>query len=213
MTNYRQQFEMTIEDATLEGAYLEYLHFGEPADPAVLARIEGEVLGAPMEPTLREFFVQMNGLQFCWWKSDRTSGDASLVPATKGPLKWNEVSNEFTPLWKMLTAKASEVGIVCIPDAATMFESDWAGMLGLPAKKEFLFDAFHHYRGCTLRDGKVSLTSDAWAAHDHLDLTVSDYFKQLTTFGGSERRFLTSNGPERFAVFEAPQRAAPARHA
>lgn len=193
---YREHIESTLRATHRDtGIHVEYLHFGAPVDPAEIERVEREVLGGPMDPALRAFFLEMNGLQVCYWTTNAPSSDP-LVVSTAGPLAWNVASYEDGPLWKKLRSlDQASIGLVCIPDLDTVFRTRWADIHSMPEGEEFLFDAFHHYDGCYLRLDRgthamtIGLASDHWVGHDHEEISVADYFEQIAQSVGQLRTF------------------------
>lgn len=163
---YESDTEGTLMAAHERRIQIEHLHFGAPADPALLERLEKEVIGFEMDEALRAFFLEMNGLQPCYWSTDDESlyvddFDVPLATAKEGPLAWSKASDAFGELWQKIEANPSprfRTGMVCIPDAQTIFETDWKSIHGMD-HGTFLFDAFHHFYGVYLRTDASSGTN------------------------------------------------------
>lgn len=211
-TAMRPSFEAQFAELAKRGAHFEVLRYGAPARKASLDKVERNVLGGPLDPNLRSFFEEMDGLQCCYWIdpcSKKFSRDVPK-PASKEALSWEESTNAFSPLWERIKGVEEAwveadcpvredgeqflVGLINIPDHKTMFTSKWDDMLGLEPG-EYLFDAHHHYNGEYLEyyfdpDAKeqtslVVSASDSFAArYDRKGITVAKYLESLVRGAG-----------------------------
>ncbi|MEM9069375.1 MAG: BRCT domain-containing protein [Myxococcota bacterium] len=202
----RPAFEAMFVKLAKRGVHFEVLNLGKPARASSLDKMESKVLEGPLDPALRSFFEEMDGLQCCYWIDPLAATVRRDAPKPKKKrLPWSESTNAFSALWKKINGihnawveadcparddgEEFVLGLINIPDHKTMFTTDWGNMLCLDPG-EFLFDANHHYRGEYLayefdseanrQESLVTAASDHFAArYDHGGVTVARYFKAL----------------------------------
>ncbi|MFT5358085.1 MAG: hypothetical protein ACI9KE_005322 [Polyangiales bacterium] len=208
----RPSFEARFAELAQQGAHFEHLRFGKPASKSSLDKIESKVLGGPLDPHLRSFFEEMDGLQCCYWidpLSEQVSRNTPK-PRLKKRLSWEESLDDGSKLWLRIDGLVQAweeagrparedgekfvLGLINIPDHKTMFNTSWGDMLCLESG-EYLFDAHHHYRGEYLEysfdadTGKqeslvVSATDSFAARYDGGSTKVASYLKSLVKRAG-----------------------------
>jgi len=175
------------ETQVAEGFRLLRFHMGAPASAAKLDAIEREVLHAPMPKPLRDFYLEMDGLQLVEVATFEPGEEPfpPLTPEDPSPMSWLDTTSEFHGVWPQIieaTPKFGYAGIVNIPDVETVFRHDWVRAFGHPGV--YWFDFFHHYYAAylTMREGElvVGLAEDAMASlYDSEPISVEEYLTQV----------------------------------
>lgn len=192
--NIRSILLKKFTEESKKGVHFEHLHFGKAVSSKKLDRIEANVLGGLMDPALREFFEQMDGMQCFYWLDPLAPIVAKQqpTPRRKGVLAWDESSGD-SPLWEQVRTMVGawsaadcpprsdgeeiRVGHLNIPSVDTMFGTAWRDVLGFD-ENEYLFSALGIGAGQIL-----SQQSDAAGAHQSQLMNSGDHFadRQLDT--------------------------------
>lgn len=159
-----------------------YKHVGEPASAEALAAAE-EKIGMPLDPALRRFYEQMNGVTLGYRKPFRPEVKAP-PEVVEGPYS-HEVFMDSVPnsgeLWRCPGGKKpKEVGTLSIPPIEELFSSSWGDYMGMPEEKVqfgkktkikgadiFLFDATYGYQPIYLGLERRKKAMSLAVGHDH----------------------------------------------
>lgn len=188
------------------GIRIRYLAFGPPASPEQIAEVERAHLGFPMPAAMRTFFEAHDGLSLLFHRVDDLSAEIfdHSVPLTienEGPIAWNEAMHDGGPIWALIDAADFGespnggffyAGMICIPNLATLFSTDWASIMGWP-EGTWLFDSFHPFYSSALVADRASETvwiqptADYGADRDAPRVDLAEYLENLLQTGGTER--------------------------
>ncbi|MBL8602471.1 MAG: hypothetical protein JNK72_11165 [Myxococcales bacterium] len=204
---FRDQLTRRLVSLRESGIRVRRLAFGAPAEPTLLARIEAEHFGFEMPHAFRAFFEAHNGVSLYFHRVDDTAAEiydpkVALAVEDTTPFRWNDAMHDGGEHWAGVNAADFGhspnggfffAGVICIPDLATIFDTDWRGIMDWP-QGTYLFDAFTPFYQTALVVDRARKCVELQPASDHgADLEdprvdLAAYLDELTKTAGVERR-------------------------